>query len=335
MRKVIWGAIGGTAKISVDLVLPAMQRSELCEVRAIASRSLEKAQTAAGKLGVPVAYGSYEELLADPEIEAIYNPLPNHMHVDWTIKALEAGKHVLCEKPIALNAQDATRLRDAVERTGLLLAEAFMVRHHPQWRMAREIAQSGRIGDVLAMQEIFAIQMLDPNNIRNIKDVGGGGLYDLGCYAVTTSRFIFGSDPVTVTGSFDFDPDFETDRLMSGIAEYEGGRQLSFICATQMVPRQRVHILGSKGRIEIQIPFNAISDEEMEIYVDDGRDLRGGGIEKIVLPASNQYGLQGDAFSRAVLGEKSLEWDVEDAIVNMKVIDAFFRSSKNKSWEKL
>jgi predicted dehydrogenase len=331
-QTVSWGVLS-TAKIGVKTVIPAMQQGSVAKISAIASRDLGRAKAAAEELGIPRAYGSYEELLADPSIQAIYNPLPNHLHVPWTVKALEAGKHVLCEKPIALDAAEARQIADAAARTGRLVAEAFMVRHHPQWRSAKEIVASGRIGEARAIQTLFSYYLTDPSNIRNQADIGGGGLYDIGCYAINTARYIFGGEPERVIGVFDNDPVMRTDRVMSGLAEFGGHRQLAFTCATQLVPRQRVQIMGTKGRIEIEVPFNALPDRAMRIFVDDGHDLLGGGVETVAAPVVNQYTLQGDAFSRAVLGEAPLEWDIGDAINNMRVIDAFFRSGRSGRWE--
>src|SRR4051812_226518 len=256
MRKIIWGVLS-TAKIGRERVLPGMLKSDQLEIRAIASRDEARARQTATALGIPKAYGSYEALLADPEIEAIYNPLPNHLHVPLTIKALEAGKHVLCEKPIALSADGARQIEEARRNTGLLVAEAFMVRFHPQWQRVREIVRSGRLGEVRVIQTIFSYFLTDPDNIRNRVDVGGGGLYDIGCYAINTARYVFSSEPERVIGLFDIDPKMGTDRLTSGLAEFSGHRHLAFTCSTQLVPCQRVQILGTEGRVEIQIPFNA------------------------------------------------------------------------------
>ncbi len=332
-RKVRWGVLS-TAKIGRVHVIPAMQKGEATEIVAIASRDEANARRVAGELGIGTAYGSYEALLADPAVEAIYNALPNHLHVPWTIKALEAGKHVLCEKPLALDAAGAQQLVDASARTGRLVAEAFMVRHHPQWQTALEIARSGRLGEVRAIQTIFAYYLDDPANIRNQADLGGGGLYDIGCYAINTARYIFGTEPQRVVGTFDTDPALRTDRMMSGLAEFPGARHLGFTCATQLVPTQRVQILGTHGRTDIEIPFNAPADAATRIIVDDGRDLQGGGRDVIELPPSNQYTHQGDAFSRAVLGEAPLPWGIADAVLNMRVIDAFFRSGGSERWER-
>ena len=333
MRKVKWGVLG-VANIATEKVIPAMQMSELCDIAAIASRDLAKARAAAEGLGIERAYGSYEDLLADPAIEAVYNPLPNELHVPWTLRALAAGKHVLCEKPIALDANEARQLIEARERSGRLVAEAFMVRCHPQWRRARELVQTGAIGAASAIQTFFSYRLLDPDNVRN-RPPGGGGLYDIGCYAVLTARYIFGAEPSRVVASLDRDAQFGTDRLVSAIVEFPNGRHLTFSAATQLSAHQRVTIVGDGGRIEIAIPFNAPPDRPTRITIDDGADLFGGGARVEEFPVCDQYDLQGDAFSRAVLGQALLEFPIEDAIANMRVIDALFRSAEFGSWETL
>jgi predicted dehydrogenase len=330
-RKISWGVLG-VAKIGVEKVIPAMQLGSVSSVDAIASRDLAKAKDAAGKLGIANAYGSYEELLADPTIEAIYNPLPNELHVPWTLRALEAGKHVLCEKPIALNADEAKALLAARARSGKHVAEAFMVRFHPQWRRAHELAHSGAIGDLRAIQTFFSYCLLDPTNIRN-KPPGGGALYDIGCYAILTARYIFGAEPTRIIGALDVDPVMGTDRLTSALMEFPGGRHLTFTCATQTSAHQRVTISGDKGRIEVAIPFNAPPDRPTRITIDSGVDLIGSGARIEEFATCDQYTLQGDAFSRAVLGEAPLEYSIEDAIANMRVIDALSRSAKTGRWE--
>jgi predicted dehydrogenase len=331
-RKISWGVLGA-GMIGVDKVIPAMQRGEASRVDAIASRDIAKARRAAADLGIAKAYGSYDELLADGSIEAVYNPLPNELHVPWTIRALEAGKHVLCEKPIALDAVEAKALVAARQRTGKLVGEAFMVRHHPQWRRAREIVRSGAIGEARAIQTFFAYRLLDADNIRN-KPPGGGALYDIGCYAIQTARFVFDAEPSRVVASLDVDPKFGTDRLTSALIEFPGGRHLTFTCATQIADYQRVTIVGEAGRIEIAIPFNAPIDRPTRITIDSGADLVGGGARVEEFPVCDQDTLQGDAFSRAILGEAPLEFPIEDAIANMRVIDAAFRSARGGGWEK-
>jgi predicted dehydrogenase len=332
LRKVKWGVLG-VAKIAVEKVIPAMQQGEVSQIAAIASRDLGKARTAADRLKIERAFGSYEELLADGEIEAVYNPLPNELHVPWTLRALAAGKHVLCEKPIALNVEEARSLIEARNRSGKLVAEAFMVRSHPQWRRAKELVGSGAVGEPRAIQTFFSYRLLDPENVRN-RPPGGGGLYDIGCYAILAARYIFGAEPTRVVASIDRDPNFHTDRLAGAILEFPGGCHSTFTVATQLSAHQRVTIVGETGRIEIMIPFNAPPDRPTEIAIDTGADLFGGGrrVEQFVV--CDQYALQGDAFSRAILTATPLEFPIEDAIANMRVIDALNRSAKSGSWER-
>jgi len=328
MKPVKWGIIS-TANIGVAKVIPGMLKSKDLEVVAISSRKLKQAKEWAGKLGIPKAYGSYEEMLADPEIEAVYNPLPNHLHVPLTLAAARAGKHVLCEKPIAITAKEAQQLRKAPG--SVHIAEAFMVRHATQWLAARDLVKKGRIGDVRAIQVFFSYFNRDPKNVRNKAEIGGGGLLDIGCYPITVSRFIFNAEPKRVTATFDRDPKFRTDRTAGGLADFGDGRHLSFSVSTQLAPYQRVHIAGTKGRIEIEIPFNAPPDRPNRYFV-QGMDMNVG--EWIELPVSDQYQLQAEAFGRIVRGKQKPVWGVGDAIQNMKIIDAFFRSEKSGRWEK-
>ncbi len=330
--KVRWGVIS-TAKIGREKVLPAMQRSERCTIAAIASRDLAAAKRVAGELGIPTAYGSYEELLADPSIEAIYNPLPNHLHVPWTVRALEAGKHVLCEKPIALTAEEAKQLIAVRERTGKLVAEAFMVRQNSQWIAARKIARTGSLGEVRAIQTLFTYHLLDPANVRNQADIGGGGLMDIGCYAIVTARYIFGAEPTRVAALIDRDPVMGIDRLSSALIEFPNARHLTFTCSTQLSPHQRVTIVGTRARLEVLVPFNAPNERPCRIVIDDGSDLHGGSAKVQELAVVDQYALQGDEFSRAVRGEQALEFPIEDAVLNMRVIDAAFRAGASGQWE--
>jgi predicted dehydrogenase len=329
MGPVKWGVIS-TANIGVAKVLPGMLKSKDIEIVAISSRKLKSAREWAGKLGIHKAYGSYEEMLADPEIECVYNPLPNHLHVPLTLAAAKAGKHVLCEKPIAITAKEAAKLKKAPR--GIQIAEAFMVRHALQWIDVRERVKKGEIGEVRAIQVMFSYFNRDPKNVRNMADIGGGGLMDIGCYPITVSRFIFGADPVRVTGTFDRDPKFKTDRLMGGLADFGKGRHLSFTISTQMAPFQRVQIMGTKGRIEVEIPFNAPPDVPNRIFV-QGEQMNVG--EWHSYPVSDQYQLQAEAFGRSIRAKRKLAWGVDDAIMNMKVIDAFFKSEKTKKWERV
>ena len=330
-KKLRWGVLS-TAKIGWTKVLPAMQLCEFASVDAIASRNLTKAQETAAKLGIRTAYGSYEELLADPNIDAIYNPLPNDMHVPWTIKAAEAGKHVLCEKPISLTVAEAETLLAVRARTGVKIGEAFMVNTHPQWMRVRELIGEGRIGDLRVMNGSFSYFNIDPNNIRNKVDAGGGALMDIGCYMVHAARYAFGAEPTRVISSIDRDPAMGTDRLTSALMEFSGGQAI-FSCSTQMTPYQRVNFIGTKGRIELEIPCNAPPDRATRLLIDSGADVFGGGITVETFPICDQYTLQGDAFSRAVLEGGEVPVPVEDAIATMAVIEAIFTSAKSGKWE--
>jgi predicted dehydrogenase len=330
MKKVVWGVLG-TAKIGTQKVIPAMQRSGWCEVRAIASRSPTSARQAADALRIPIAYGSYQDLLADPEIEAVYNPLPNHLHVPMTLRAAEAGKHVLCEKPLALGAEEAGRLRAVAGKVRIM--EAFMVRFHPQWLRARELVRQGRLGTLRAVQAFFAYFNDDPNNIRNQAEIGGGALYDIGCYAIVAGRYLFEAEAQRGIALVDRDPGLGTDRTTSALVDFGEGRHLCFTVSTQCVPYQRVQICGTKARVEIQIPFNAPQGAATRIFVDDGSSLDGASIATETLPACDQYTLQGEAFSRAIRGEIDLPYGVEDAVSNMRLIDALFRSERSGRWE--
>jgi predicted dehydrogenase len=329
--KVRWGVLG-VADIATAKVIPAMQRGDWSEVVAIASRDRGKAEKAAVQLGIPKAYGSYEELLGDPAVEAIYNPLPNHLHVPWSIQAAEAGKHVLCEKPIAMNVAECRSLMGVRDRTGVKIGEAFMVRTHPQWLRARELVRSGEIGTLRAVMGAFSYFNRDPKNIRNVPQFGGGGLMDIGCYPITTSRFLFGEEPKRVLGLVESDPDMGTDRLASAILDFPGGQSV-FSCSTQLVPYQRMQILGTRSRIEIEIPFNAPPDRPTRLWVDNGADLQGGGLHMEEFPVCDQYTIQGDRFSRAIRDDGEVPVPLEDAIRNMAVIEALFRSAQTGRWE--
>jgi predicted dehydrogenase len=330
-NKVRWGILS-TAKIGLKKVIPGMQKGSWCEVAAIASRDLSQAEDAARTLGIAKAYGCYEELLADPQIEAIYNPLPNQLHVPWSIKAAEAGKHVLCEKPLSLTVAEARKLLAVRDRTGVKIGEAFMVRTHPQWLRTRELIASGGIGGLRSVVAVFSYFNRDPKNIRNIPECGGGALMDIGCYPVNASRFVFGEEPSRVLSLIERDPEMKVDRLTSGILDFPSGQSI-FTCSTQMVPYQRMQFLGTKGRIEIEIPFNAPPDRPCRIFIDDGRDVFGGGVTTESFPICDQYTIQGDVFSRAVRGDAEVPVSLEDAVKNMAVIEAIFRSAKSAKWE--
>jgi predicted dehydrogenase len=329
--KVQWGVLG-VASIARRKVIPAMQQGKYSEIAAIASRDLGKAREAAGKLGIAKAYGSYEELLADPEIEAIYNPLPNHLHVPWSITALEAGKHVLCEKPISLNVAEAQRLLAARDRTKMKCGEAFMVRSHPQWLRARELVRSGKIGELRAVAASFSYFDRAVHSIHNNPAGGGGALLDIGCYPINTSRFIFGAEPTKVVALVERDPEMKIDRLTSAILAYPSG-QAMFTCSTQLVYQQSMEIFGTHGRIEMELPYSAPLDLPTSIVIDEGGKGEGNRTTIETIPACNQYTLQGDAFSKAIREDGDVPVPIEDAIKNMAVIDAVFRSGVSGHWE--
>ena len=331
-RRLRWGVLGA-ANIAVAKVVPAMQRGRYSRVVALASRDRGKGEEAARALGIERVHGSYEELLADPDVDAVYNPLPNHLHVPWSIRALEAGKHVLCEKPIGRSAAEVEELLRARDRTGRQVQEAFMVRTHPQWLGVREMVRSGRIGTLRAVSSFFSYFNDNPANVRNVPEYGGGGLYDIGCYPVTISRFLFEAEPVRVAGCLELDPRFGTDRLASGVMEFAGGQSI-FTCSTQAVPWQRVQVVGTQGRIELEIPFNAPPDKPTRVLVDDGRDLFGGGVETVAFDVCDQYTLQGDLFSQAILEGRPVPIPLEDALAQARVIAALFRSAESGRWEK-
>jgi predicted dehydrogenase len=329
MAKVSWGILS-TAKIGLEKVIPAMQSGEHSNVVAIASRNFEGAQKAAQELGIPKAYGSYEELLADDQIQAVYNPLPNHLHVEWTIKSLEAGKHVLCEKPVGMNLQEAVYLwKHARSFSGLKVMEAFMYRHHPQWAVIKKLLAENVIGELRNVHALFTYHNVNPNDIRNQAEIGGGGILDIGCYCVSASRFIFDAEPRRVCGALDLDPNFKTDRLASGILEFEKGTA-TFTCSTQARHQQRVSIFGAKGDIEIMTPFTPQPDENCRIiYRTDS------GTKEITVDACNHYTVQGDLFSQAILNNTDVPTPLDDAVANMKVIDAVFESHGSGLWIKL
>ncbi len=304
------------AKIGTVKVIPAMQKCAHVEVAAIASRDLSRAKTAASKLSIPKAYGSYEELLSDPSVDAIYNPLPNHLHVEWSIRAADSGKHVLCEKPAGLNSTEIVSMIAARDRAGVKMAEAFMIRVHPQWLRTREIIQSGEIGELRSMHCVFSFFNRDAANIRNRPECGGGALMDIGCYPIHASRWIFGTEPLRVSSRIERDPDFGIDRTLSGLLDFPNGQAL-FTTSMQMNPYQRVGFFGTKGHVEIEIPFNAPPDRETRIFVRVGMESR-----TETFPICNQYTLQGDAFARAILENSEVPVPLENSLGNMKVMEA-------------
>jgi predicted dehydrogenase len=326
MSKIRWGVLS-TSKFAQNKIIPAVKHCQHAEITAIASRDLNQAREVATRLGIAQTYASYDELLAASDVDAIYNPMPNHMHVDWSIKALQAGKHVLCEKPIGLSSAEGQQLVDAAKQfPKLKVMEAFMYRLHPQWQRAKQLVDSGQIGQLRTIQSFFSYFNTDANNIRNKADIGGGAMMDIGCYNVSLSRFIFGAEPKRVLGIAEFDPQFQTDRLDSGVLDFGNGTA-TFTCSTQLSPYQRVNIFGTEGRVEIEIPFNAPPDKPCRMW-----HQRGDKIEEIVFDICDQYTIEFDLFSLAVLNDTAVPTPLEDAVANMKVIEAVFESAKTGGW---
>jgi predicted dehydrogenase len=322
-----WGVLS-TAKIGTEKVIPAIAQCERGRVAAIASRNEQTATEAAKQLNIEKAYGEYESLLNDPDIHAIYNPLPNHLHVPWTLKALAAGKHVLCEKPVGLNTAEAVQLRDAAAATPeLIVMEAFMYRFHPQWQTAKQWIDEKLIGELLSVNTVFSYFNNDPDNIRNMSGIGGGGLMDIGCYPISQARFLFDREPVRVVASLDIDPDFQVDRVASAIMDFDG-RMATFTCSTQMHPYQRVNIMGTNGRIEIEIPVNTLPDKPAKLWLESGDQPA----EEFVMPVCDQYTLQADAMAAAILDGEALPVSLDDAVNNMRVIEAVVDSHHSRAW---
>jgi predicted dehydrogenase len=329
MKKIRWGILS-TAKIGREKVIPALQKSKHGEVVAIASPNQQRLQEEANLLSIPTRYSAYEELLNDVDVDAVYIPLPNHLHVPWAMKAMEANKHVLCEKPIALTAAEASLLAEAAkEKPHLKVMEAFMYRFHPQWLKAKQLVENGRIGEVRTVQSFFSYFNTDPNNIRNRKEVGGGAMMDIGCYCISFARFLFGREPDRIFATVDIDADFGTDRMASGIMDFTTGTS-TFTCSTQLMPYQRVNILGSEGRIEVEIPVNAPPDKETKLWLHTK-----GGSEQFLFEPVDQYALQGDEFAKAILYNTAVPTNLNDAVNNMKVMEAVFKSSETQKWIQL
>jgi predicted dehydrogenase len=331
-RKVKWGILS-TAAITTKRILPAMKDCAESEVVAIASRSLEKANGVARQFGIGKAFGSYEELLSDPEIEVVYNPLPNHLHVPWSIRAAQSGKHVLCEKPLSRTVNEARELLKVRDECDVKIGEAFMVSSHPQWLRTVELVRSGRIGKLRGAAGFFSYFNVDPTDITNTEAYGGGALLDIGCYPVKTSRMVFGEEPVRVFGCVERDPTFKTDRLTSAILEYPSG-QCIFTASTQMVYYQKMQFFGTEGRIDVEVPFNPPETKPARIFIDNGKDLYAGGsaVAESFAPC-NQFTIQADLFSKAMRGEGQVPNPLEDSILNMAVIEAAFRSGTSGKWE--
>ncbi|MBN2736161.1 MAG: Gfo/Idh/MocA family oxidoreductase [Spirochaetales bacterium] len=326
MEKINWGFIS-TAKIGLEKVGPALKKSRLGQFEAIASRSMSNARKAAEALNVPRIYGSYEDLLADKSIQAVYIPLPNHLHAEWTHKALLAGKHVLCEKPLTPDLEQTKAFVNMTAQfPALKVMEAFMYRFHPQWEKAKNWISQGKIGELRTIHSDFCYFNTDPENIRNIRDFGGGGLLDIGCYCISVARFIFEKEPVRVSGTIDFDPVFKTDRLASGILDFQGATA-TFTCSTQLPNRQSLFIHGTEATIEIPMPFNPAPELNAQINL-----IVNGNIVDKTFALADQYTLECDSFSKSIIDDSPVATPLTDALNNAAIIDAIFRSSETGKW---
>lgn len=321
MKSLRWGIIS-TADIGMAKVIPAMQRAEACEVTAIASRGLDRAAAAAARLGIPRAYGSYEELLSAADVDAVYLPLPNDLHAEWTIRAAKAGKHILCEKPLAMSSAQAEEMARACAAAGVKLAEAFMYRHHPSWVETVQLVRRGAIGRLQAVQSLFGYYNDDPANIRNRRENGGGAIMDIGCYCVNLSRMLFGAEPIAIEAAVRRDPVMGIDTLSSAMLEFPGGGQSAFTCSIRVEPYQRVHIFGTRGRIEVEIPFNIPPDRETRIFLTAGGDPPAAPATEIrTFAPADQYSIQASLFARAALEGTEVPVPVTDAVANLKVME--------------
>jgi predicted dehydrogenase len=321
-----WGILS-TANIGTKKVIPGIQGATRCEVVAIGSRDARLARTVADRLGIERAHGSYEALLADPNVDAVYIPLPNHLHADWTIAAARAGKHVLCEKPLAMTVTEAERMAEVCAAEGVQLMEAFMYRLHPTWEAVRELVASGRIGRLTAVQSWFSYFNDDPANIRNIQAVGGGALYDVGCYNVNLSRMLFGAEPVQVSATITRDPTSGVDTTTSAILEFESG-VATFTCSTRSESDQRVHVYGTEGRISIGIPFNIPPDRPTEVFVTAGGDPPvAPATETLTFATADPYTVEAERFAAAILDGTPIPVEPADAIANLRVIERIFEAA--------
>ena len=328
MKPVTWGVLS-VASHFVGRINTNVRKSPLNVVQAISSRSMERAKAAASRLGIPRAYGSYADLLADKEIEAVYIPLPNKLHAEWVKKAADAGKHVLCEKPFAMNAEEAQEAFDYGKRKGVLVMESLMYRFHPQWIRAGEIVRDGELGEIHAVNAFFSYMIPYPGNVRNIPEIGGGGMRDVGSYCVSAARFLMGVEPKRVLALMHRDPGLKTDTLSTGVLDFGKARSV-FTVGTQTQAWQQVDVVGSGGRLTVHIPFNANPDTPAQITV-----TAWNGTRAVYTPVADQFVEVFDAFSRAVRAGGPVPQPPEDTVANQKVIDALFKSEKSGTWESL
>jgi len=327
--KIKWGVLGAS-KLAVEKIIPAMADQEIFEVNAIASRSMEKAKNISEILSIPLYFGSYEELIQDPAIDVVYIPLPNDLHVEYALKCVAAGKHVLCEKPLSLNAADIDQLIQARDRHNVKVGEAFMVKTHPQWVKTKELVQSGELGKVSLVHGFFSYHNVKPENIRNKPEHGGGAIWDIGCYPVFTSRYVLGEEPIRLVASMEYDKTFKTDKLASVLMEFPSSRVL-FSVSTQLVPYQRMQFFGDQKELEVRIPFNAPPDRACEVRIHSG-DLFNEKYDTLSFEVCNQYTLQAQAFTQSIVDDTEVPVPLEDSKANAKVLEAIFLSAKEGRW---
>jgi predicted dehydrogenase len=329
MKKLRLGVLGCSHIYAGRVSLP-LRSSSLVEPYAVASRDTEKGENYAKLHGFSKPYGSYEALLDDPDVDFVYIPLPNHLHLEYIKMAADAGKPIICEKPLCLNAAEAKEAAEYCRKKNISLMEAFMYRFHPQWIRAKEIVRYGEIGELLAVHGHFSYTNKDGNNIRNIAAYGGGALYDIGCYIVSGARFLFGREPIRVISTLVRDTGFKTDILVSGILDFDEGKTAAFTVSTQMYPYQRITAVGTSGSFSIEVPFNMYPDVPGHINVSLGIGQR-----LIETPVVDQYLLEFDAFAESLIQKAEAPTPVSDAIANMAVLDALYKSAESGAWEKV
>ncbi len=328
MKRLKLGVLGVSNHLIKRVVLPLLESADV-ELFAIASRTEQKAAEFAHQFNIGKSYGSYEALLDDEEIEAVYIPLPNHMHAEWIKKAAEAGKHILCEKPLSMSAEEAVEVVEFCQTKGVVLMEAFMYKYHPQWQKVRDIIRTNNLGKVQYINTSFSYNNPSASNIRNIKAFGGGGLRDIGCYAISVPRFILGKEPERVVGLLSNHPQFDTDMLTTAILDF-GSARATFNVSTCANAFQKVDIVATAGRITVHLPFNAYNDVPARICVDSAIGSR-----EILVDAVDQYGLMLTEFAGLVSRSELVSSGEDDAILNQKVLDAILRSSRSDAWEQV
>ena len=329
MKKLRMGVLGCSRHYALRVAL-SLRSSLLIEPYAVASRDAAKAKKFAQTWGFSLSYGSYEDLLSDSNVDFVYIPLPNHLHFEYIKKAADAGKPILCEKPLCLNAKEAAEAAEYCEKRKIPLMEAFMYRFHPQWVRTAEIVKSGELGTVLATSGVFSYTNMDGENIRNKADCGGGALLDIGCYTVSSSRLLMGGEPKRVAASLIRDPVFKTDILSSAILDYGDGRTAAFTVSTQMFPHQRITAYGTSGTLSVEVPFNMFVDIPGVLTIATNIAKR-----EVKTEIADQYLLMYDAFARAIIEKTDVPIPISDAVANMAVLDAVFAAAVSGNWEKV